>query len=47
MAVKNNVFDEFLAACEKVKRPNQALLDAVEFTKAQEFYELCGCKFYC
>lgn len=30
--VKDSVFDEFMAACNKVKAPNQALLDAVKFT---------------
>ncbi|EKO3698633.1 DUF1778 domain-containing protein [Vibrio metschnikovii] len=30
--VKDSVFDEFMAACNKVKAPNQALLEAVKFT---------------
>ena len=30
--VKDNVFDEFMAACEQAKEPNQALLDAAKFT---------------
>lgn len=32
IAVKNCVFDEFMAACDKAKDPNQALLEAVKFT---------------
>ncbi len=31
--VTDNVFDEFLLACEKVKSPNKALMDAAAFTK--------------
>ncbi|MBT2915708.1 DUF1778 domain-containing protein [Vibrio sp. J502] len=31
--VKDSVFDEFMAACNKVKAPNQALLEAVKFTE--------------
>ncbi len=30
--VKSNAFDEFIAACDKAKAPNQALLNAVKFT---------------
>ena len=30
--VKDNVFDEFMAACNKAKAPNQALLKAIKFT---------------
>ncbi|MDE1358980.1 DUF1778 domain-containing protein [Vibrio aestuarianus] len=32
IVVKDSVFDEFMAACNKVKTPNQALLEAVKFT---------------
>lgn len=32
ITVKDNVFDEFLIACEKSQAPNQALLNAVQFT---------------
>lgn len=32
MVVKDDVFDEFMHACEQAKQPNQALLEAVEFT---------------
>ncbi|WP_016957586.1 DUF1778 domain-containing protein [Catenovulum agarivorans] len=30
--VKDNVFDEFVAACDKAKAPNSALLEAARFT---------------
>nr|WP_165387896.1 DUF1778 domain-containing protein [Vibrio vulnificus] len=30
--VKDSVFDEFMAACNKAKAPNQALLEAAKFT---------------
>ncbi|WP_337959030.1 DUF1778 domain-containing protein [Vibrio parahaemolyticus] len=32
IVVKDCVFDEFIAACDKAKAPNQALLDAAKFT---------------
>jgi len=35
--VKDNVFDEFLLACEKAKAPNKALLEAAAFTKESGF----------
>ncbi|RVU85594.1 DUF1778 domain-containing protein [Leucothrix sargassi] len=35
ITLKNDVFDEFMMACEKAKAPNQALLDAVAFTEKQ------------
>ncbi|WED23748.1 DUF1778 domain-containing protein [Vibrio sp. JC009] len=31
IVVKDDVFDEFIAACDKAKAPNQALLDAAKF----------------
>lgn len=31
MVVSANAFDTFMAACDKAKEPNQALLDAVKF----------------
>ena len=37
ITLTNDVFDEFMAACEKAKAPNQALLDAVAFTDEQGF----------
>ena len=33
--LEDDVFDRFSAACTQVKKPNQALLDAVKFTKKQ------------
>lgn len=33
MTVKGDVFDAFLAACEKAKEPNQDLLAAAKFTE--------------
>ena len=35
ITLKNDVFDEFMMACEKAKAPNQALLDAAAFTEEQ------------
>jgi uncharacterized protein (DUF1778 family) len=32
LVVKDSVFDEFMAACDKAKAPNQALLDAAKLT---------------
>ncbi|NAX44129.1 DUF1778 domain-containing protein [Vibrio sp. V25_P4S6T154] len=32
IVVKDSIFDEFMAACNKVKTPNKALLEAVKFT---------------
>ncbi|WP_268808415.1 DUF1778 domain-containing protein [Oceanospirillum multiglobuliferum] len=32
IAVKDNVFDKFMHACDKAKAPNQALLEAAKFT---------------
>ena len=37
ITLEDDVFDEFMAACEKAKAPNQALRDAVAFTEAQGF----------
>ena len=33
MKVKDGVFDCFIKACAKARKPNKALLDAVAFTK--------------
>ena len=30
--VQDSVFDEFIAACDKARAPNQALIDAADFT---------------
>lgn len=35
MALEADVFDSFIEACNKVAAPNQALRDAVAFSKAQ------------
>jgi uncharacterized protein (DUF1778 family) len=32
IVVQDNVFDVFIAACDKAKAPNQALLEAAKFT---------------
>ena len=37
ITLEDDVFDEFMAACEKVKAPNQALCDAVSFSEVQGF----------
>lgn len=33
ITVKDDVFDEFLSACDKAKAPNDALISAAKFTK--------------
>lgn len=33
ITVKDDVFDEFLAACDQAKAPNDALITAATFTK--------------
>ena len=35
MTVENNIFDRFMDACEKAKKPNAALLEAAAYTKKQ------------
>ena len=35
ITVDDNVFDRFMNACEKAKKPNNALLEAAAFTKNQ------------
>jgi uncharacterized protein (DUF1778 family) len=35
MAVGDDVFDHFMHACENARQPNQALRDAVTFTREQ------------
>lgn len=37
ITVKDNVFDEFLEACEKAQSPNNALFEAAVFTKKKRF----------
>jgi uncharacterized protein (DUF1778 family) len=33
VTVENNVFDQFMAACEQIQAPNRALLNAASLTK--------------
>ena len=33
MTLEDNSFDRFYKACEKAKKPNKALVDALAFTK--------------
>lgn len=35
IVVENDIFDRFMIACEEAARPNQALVDAVNFTREQ------------
>ena len=35
LTLDDDVFDQFSAACTQVKKPNQALLDAVKYTNKQ------------
>ena len=35
MTVENDIFDRFMQACDEAKKPNQALLDAAAYAKAQ------------
>ena len=37
MTVSDNVFDQFMAACDQAQVPNTALLEAAAFTKASNF----------
>lgn len=37
IVLKNNIFDQFISACEKAKEPNKALINAAEFTKENGF----------
>lgn len=36
ITVKDDVFDRFMSACEMVKQPNDALRDALAFSKEQD-----------
>jgi len=33
--IENDLFDLFISACEKIQKPNKALLNAVSFAKEQ------------
>ena len=35
ITVENNIFDRFMSACNKTRKPNKALLDAAIFTRKQ------------
>lgn len=35
MIIKDDIFDRFMNACAEARKPNQALIDAVAFTKKQ------------
>lgn len=37
ITVEDNVFDQFMAACDQAKAPNKALLEAVALTKKSGF----------
>jgi uncharacterized protein (DUF1778 family) len=37
MTLENNLFDRFFEACDKADKPNDALKDAVTFTKQQGY----------
>ncbi len=37
LVVEDNIFDQFLSACEKVKEPNTALIEAAKFTTENGF----------
>lgn len=37
ITVEDNVFDQFIVACDNAKNPNKALLEAVTFTKESGF----------
>ena len=35
ITLRNDVFDNFMTACNKVEKPNKALRDALKFTEEQ------------
>jgi uncharacterized protein (DUF1778 family) len=35
ITVENDIFDRFMSACEEVRNPNKALLNAAAYTKKQ------------
>lgn len=37
MVLEDDLFDTFWTACDKASKPNQALLDAAEYSKQQGF----------
>lgn len=36
ITIQNDIFDRFIDACEQISEPNQALRDAVTFTKSRD-----------
>lgn len=36
ITIENDLFDQFVSACDKAKHPNKALRDAVAFTRKQD-----------
>jgi len=37
ITLENDIFDRFVAACDKAAKPNNALQDAADFTRKQGF----------
>ncbi len=37
MTLENDMFDQFIKACDKASKPNDALIQAAKFTKQQGF----------
>jgi len=37
LVLEDNIFDKFLTACEKAKKPNTALIEAAQFAKRNGF----------
>ncbi|RLV57689.1 DUF1778 domain-containing protein [Parashewanella curva] len=37
ITIEDNIFDQFLEACDKAQEPNTALLDAAKYTKESGF----------
>ncbi len=35
--IEDSIFDQFISACEKAKKPNTALIEAAKFTKENGF----------
>jgi uncharacterized protein (DUF1778 family) len=37
MVVEDDLFDQFISVCEKAREPNQALMEAAQFTEENGF----------
>ncbi len=37
MVVEDDLFDQFISVCEKTKEPNDALMEAAQFTEENGF----------